>query len=198
MKVIIVGHRSRLQWATQLQRHLGNDCILYVDHSDRGALHSHLQALRIAVACEERCVIMEDDAIPVVGFKAGAEMWMRCFPDDAISFYLGTSRPPQWQPIIEQRLAQRTVDYIELGTLIHGVCYSIPRADLQRTIDRTQECFEGADASIGLGFGRPVIYPVESLVEHRDGAPVERPSDGQPRNQPRVARQLAGPLAYDR
>ena len=57
---------------------------------------------------------------------------------------------------------------------------------------------EAADYVIGRAFGRQIVYPVESLVEHRDGDSVERHPDKELRTERRVARKLAGPLMYER
>lgn len=150
----------------------------------------------MAQAHGERCIIMEDDAIPVVGFVELAEFWCGQLPDHLISFYLGTSRPHKWQGRVDLALATTFDPYIELPTLIHGVCYSIPPNEVTRVLENMQG--PEADYAIGRGWGRPVVYPVESLVEHRDGTPVERHPDGEPRTERRVARKLAGPLMFDR
>jgi hypothetical protein len=47
--------------------------------------------------------------------------WLARFPDDMLSFYLGTGRPPQYQMQIAERLiiADKTqADYITLPRLI--------------------------------------------------------------------------------
>lgn len=200
MKIIIVGHHARGEWIGMLDREL-HPTMAYIDYSDQGALNGHTQALMIAAQCDERCVIMEDDAIPVIGFCERAQAWMERFPADLISFYLGTGRPVELQPLVDARVAETVTDYITLPTLIHGVCYSIPTNEVEPLLARlalmSRHCKE-ADYAVGAAWRKPPIYPVESLVEHRDGVPVERHPDGQPRTERRVARRLAAPLAYDR
>lgn len=167
-----------------------------MDMGDNGALHGHRSALTLAAATERPCIIMEDDAIPVVGFTELANDWLERFPDQLISFYLGTSRPPQWQARVDAELGSvAATSHIHLPTLIHGVCYAIPPDSVGRVLGRMRGA--EADFSVGRGWGRPVLYPVESLVEHRDGTPVERHPDGEPRTERRVARSLAGPLIGD-
>lgn len=200
-QVIIVGHKSRISWVAKLQEALPGAAAL-VDHSNRGALAGHIRALEIAKLHDKRCIIMEDDAIPVEGFMQLATDWFERMPDALISFYLGTGRPVSWQAQVDAHLSRTIGDYITLPRLIHGVCYSIPPKHVGRTLDRIramgETLDEPADYIVGRGFGREVVYPVESLVEHRDGESVERHPDGEPRIEQRVARNLAAPLMYER
>lgn len=196
-QVIIVGHHSRVEWVAQLQRALPGAAAI-VDYADEGAQAGHRKALALAALAKERCIIIEDDAIPVVGFMQLAKQWCDKFPNDLISFYLGTGRPVSWQARVDDALAHTVDDFIVLPRLIHGVCYSIPTAHVERVLRRMQDSDDGADFAIGRAWGRSVIYPVESLVEHRDGPSVERHPDREPRTERRVARNLAGPLMYER
>lgn len=171
------------------------------DLENGGALKGHIVALKVARDANERCIIIEDDAIPVVGFDQAATSWCTRFPECLLSFYLGTGRPLAWQPRVDLALSQTESDYIVLPRLIHGVCYSIPLSHVGRTLDRIAamgHTDEAADYVIGRAFGRQIVYPVESLVEHRDGDSVERHPDKELRTERRVARKLAGPLMYER
>ena len=200
MQTIIVGHHSRVEWIEQLQAAIPGAAAV-VDCGSRGALEGHVKALKIAREVGGRCIIMEDDAIPVQGFVPLAARWCERFPDALISFYLGTGRPASWQARVDDALECTGRDYIVLPRLIHGVCYSLPANRIGRTLDRIKamgDTDEPADYIVGRGFGREVIYPVESLVEHRDGQSVERHPDGEARIERRVARNLAGPLMYER
>lgn len=196
--VIIVAHHSRLAMAKCLAEFVGSSCIV-TDSEDRGAAYTHRLALEMAADIGERVVIMEDDAIPVTDFHSIAQHWFDRHPDDLISFYLGTGRPFRWMPHVDACLkdaAAHQHDYINLPVLIHGVCYSIPANNVRRVLARMRG--NQADYAIGAAWGSPIVYPVESLVEHRDGPPVERHPDGEPRVEKRVARALAGPLMFDR
>lgn len=194
MKIIVIGHHSRKPWIDQLQSHFG-DWIVTIDYQNRGAYESHRWALELASQQSERCVIMEDDAIPVAGFEQLAQAWFDRMPDALISFYLGTGRPPQWQARVDDCLARANNDYIKLNTLIHGVCYSVPPRFVNRVLSKMHDDLP-ADFAVGRAWGGQVVYPVESLVEHRDADSVERHADNEARNVPRVARCLAGPLAF--
>lgn len=195
MQVIIVGHHSRAGWVQRLQNVLPGAAWI-IDFADQGSTATHRRALALAATIPERCIIMEDDAIPVQGFAERAEAWAANYPDDLISFYLGTSRPAKWQPRVDKALAETLNQHILLPHLLHGVCYSIPADRVCYVLDRMAPHPE-ADFAIGMAWGGQVLYPVESLVQHRDGKSVEKHYDGQPRTEPRVARKLAAPLMYE-
>ena len=199
MQTIIVGHHSRAEWIGQLQAAIQGAAAI-IDYASEGALAGHIKALKVAQEVGERCVIIEDDAIPVQRFVPLCEQWFGTFPEHLVSFYLGTGRPVSWQARVDHALEQTTRSYIVLPRLIHGVCYSIPVSGIARVLDRLRrfgDADEGADFLIGRAWGRGVVYPVESLVEHRDAASVECHPDGEPRTERRVARNLAGPLMYE-
>lgn len=197
MRLIIIGHHSRQQWIDQLRRALWASDVI-VDYGQVGAYEQHRTALEVAAHYEDRCIIMEDDALPVERFYPLASDWFDRIPDTLTSFYLGTSRPFEWQRWVDGAVsdaAKAGKDYILFNGLMHGLCYSIPPNEIARVLENMQP--GAADEAIGRAWGREVAYPVESLVQHRDGEPVERHPDGQVRDQPRVARKLAGPLMYE-
>jgi hypothetical protein len=198
MNIILVSHPSRAHYVHLLQQNLP---VMTTVINTVSAKDGHRQALMHAERTKGRVIIMEDDAIPVRDFESLAKFWCDAHPDALLSFYLGTSRPFQFQALIAERM--RIADLqnrgeITLPTLIHAVCYSIPEGQVSRVLDsldgvtQTKE----ADFAIGAAWGRSVVYPVESLVQHRDGSPVERHPDGMVRSEPRVARRLAGSLMF--
>lgn len=198
MKIILVSHPDRARHVHTLQQHLP---IVTTVINTVSALDGHRQALYYAEQQRGRVVIMEDDAIPVREFESLADFWFNAHPDDLLSFYLGTSRPRELQAMVAERM--RIADMqsraeLSLPTLIHGVCYSIPENQISRVLDALSKSpIKSADYAIGASWGRHVVYPLESLVQHRDEAPVERHPDREPRVEPRVARRLAGPLMFN-
>lgn len=199
MNVIIVSHPSRQSNVRLLQEHL-NVVATVVDTVS--AWSGHRCALRLACEHSERVVIMEDDAIPVQGFNGLAQAWCDALPDDLISFYLGTTRPRTYQPLVNRRIV--TADHqgeleIRLPTLIHGVCYSVPPhavTTLCQRLDALSRIVE-ADYAVGAAWGKEVVYPIESLVQHRDDQPVERLSAQVRSPDKRVARKLAAELMFN-
>lgn len=200
MKIILVSHPARADHVHKLQ-HSRVDILATVVNTV-SARSGHMAALRIAAQSEERVAIMEDDAIPIRNFDELSNYWAMVRQDDMLSFYLGTGRPRQFQRMIEERINSSTKDDqadIWLPTLIHGVCYSLPTWSVNGVLARMGELenIREADFAVGAAWGTHVCYPIESLVQHRDEAPVERHPDGQVRKEPRVARCLAGPLMFN-
>ncbi|MBT1855826.1 hypothetical protein KKZ60_01535 [Enterobacter hormaechei subsp. xiangfangensis] len=192
MLIAIVAHHSRRAMANDLASELEADSIFMDEHS-AGANANHLRALSWAAEQSDRVIIIEEDALPVDGFRDKAQDWLTRFPDNLCSFYLGTGRPPQYQMQIAERLivADKTrADYITLSRLIHGVCYSVPPEHVQRVLSRWDNS-KPADYAVGDAWGGSVIYPCYSLVDHADMPAVERHPDAAPRTERRRAWRLA-------
>ncbi|MCK6747857.1 hypothetical protein L8T16_12425 [Enterobacter cloacae] len=192
MLIAIVAHHSRRAMANDLASELEADSIFMDEHS-AGANANHLRALSWAAEQSDRVIIIEEDALPVDGFRDKAQDWLTRFPDNLCSFYLGTGRPPQYQMQIAERLivADKTrADYITLSRLIHGVCYSVPPEHVQRVLSRWDNS-KPADYAVGDAWGGSVIYPCYSLVDHADLPTVERHPDNEPRTERRRAWRLA-------
>lgn len=191
VKFVVVGHHSRTGYAQRLAAML--DAHLLIDDGNRGANWNHRRAIEWAAEQPCRVVVLEDDALPVQGFTDKVTEWLVRFPDEMLSFYLGTGRPPQYQMPIAERLivADKTqADYITLPRLIHGVCYSVPQQHIERVLARWDSS-KPADYAVGDAYGGAVVYPCYSLVDHADGEPVERHPDSAPRTERRRAWRLA-------
>lgn len=187
----IVAHHSRLEAVMNLKRVLNAHAL--IDYEDGGANANHRRAIEWASQQDCRVVIMEDDAMPVNGFIDKVSAWLNRFPDDLLSFYLGTGRPPQYQREIAGMLvdADRTrADYVVMSRLIHGVCYSLPQHKIPQMLDRWDKTL-AADYAVGDAYGGRVIYPCYSLVDHADLHTVERHPDNEPRTERRRAWRLA-------
>lgn len=190
MYVAVVGHHSRRDRAEALARYVKGDLIL--DEERRGAGWGHRIALERAGG--DRLLLLEDDAQPIRGFRARVNEWVERFPEDMISFYLGTGHPMKYMRVVDHRLAWTREDWIELRKLIHGVCFTIPPGGAARALERAQRHPNSPiDFVIGDAWcrasARRVIYPVASLVDHEDGQSLCGTYAA-----PRKARLLAGPL----
>ncbi|ARA29464.1 hypothetical protein ACVGXN_11845 [Enterobacter hormaechei] len=191
VKFVVVGHHTRTGQAQRLAALL--DAHLLIDDGNHGANWNHRRVLEWAAEQTCRVVVVEDDALPVHGFTEKVTDWLARFPDDMLSFYLGTGRPPQYQMQIAERLtvADKTrADYITLSRLIHGVCYSVPPEHVHRVLSRWDNS-KPADYAVGDAWGGSVIYPCYSLVDHADGVPVERHPDSAQRTERRRAWRIA-------
>ncbi|EMC7874446.1 MULTISPECIES: hypothetical protein [Enterobacter cloacae complex] len=191
VKFVVVGHHTRFASAALLAGELGAHLLL--DEGDHGANWNHRRALEWAAEQSCRVVVLEDDALPVHGFAEKVTYWLARFPDDMLSFYLGTGRPPQYQKEIAGMLVESdrvNADYLVLSKLIHGVCYSPPQGRLARMLKAWNKTL-AADYAVGEAFGGRVIYPCYSLVDHADLPTVERHPDNEPRTERRRAWRLA-------
>lgn len=191
IRFVIVGHHSRREMAARLAGVLGAH--LLIDEGDNGANWNHRRAIEWSSQQDCRVVILEDDALLLPGFSESVSEWVTRFPDHLISFYLGTGRPPQYQQQIATRLIdadKRQGDHITIGRLIHGVCYSPPVSGIAKILSNWNRN-QAADYAVGDALGGEVIYPCYSLVDHADGATVERHPDNEPRSERRRAWRLA-------
>lgn len=190
IKFGVVGHHSRRHQAEHLAWSL--NAHLLIDESQHGANWNHRRAIEWASQQDCRVVILEDDAVLVNGFTEKVTAWLNRFPDELMSFYLGTGRPPQYQLEIATRLIdadRRQADYIIMSRLIHGVCYSVPLHKLKQVIGRWNHG-SPADYAVGDACGGSIIYPCYSLVDHADAVTVERHPDNTPRTERRRAWRL--------
>lgn len=191
MKFVVVGHHSRRHQAEQLAWSLRAH--LLIDEGQHGANWNHRRAIEWASEQSCRVVIVEDDALPVSGFTDKVADWLARFPDDLLSFYLGTGRPPQYQKEIAGMLVEADMvsgDHLILSKLTHGVCYSPPPGRLKHLLSRWNRTL-AADYAVGDAYGGRVIYPCYSLVDHADLPAVERHPDNEPRKERRRAWRLA-------
>lgn len=123
VKFVVVGHHDRFASAVLLASDLGAHLLL--DEGEHGANWNHRRALEWATNQSCRVVVLEDDAMPVAGFRDKIAVWLSRYPDALCSFYLGTGRPPQYQLEIASKLIaadKARADFITLPRLIHGVC----------------------------------------------------------------------------
>jgi len=186
----VVGHHSRREQAERLAYKLAAK--LFIDPGNHGSNWNHRRALEWASQQNAQVIFLEDDAQPVPGFDYMAYEWIERFPDDVISFYLGTGRPPQRQMEIATRLIdcdKHGTDFIRLNRLVHGVCYTIPTRYIAQILTHWNPK-KGADYAISDGYRRNVIYPAFSLVDHADTNVVELHPDKHNRTERRKAWRL--------
>lgn len=171
----IVAHHQREAAARSLAYRLGPNARVISDPGRHGATWNHRRAIEWAAEQGGRVIILEDDAVLLPKLLSDAEQWFSRFPDHLISFYLGTGCPAQYQLNVAVKLIEADSvrnDHIILPRLIHGVCYSIPPAQIDNVLRRWNPA-KPADYAVGDAYGGDVIYPVYSLVDHADGDSVD-------------------------
>jgi GR25 family glycosyltransferase involved in LPS biosynthesis len=136
-------------------------------------------------------VVLEDDALPVDGFREQLGSVLAAAPAPIVSLYLGRSRPPQWQQRIERATYAATVRdacFIVHSRLLHCVGVAIRTAMVGDMIDAI-----GGNACRGLPIDEAisawaranrygVAYTWPSLVDHANGPTVAFHRDRAPRN----------------
>lgn len=191
MLTAIIAHHARELIASRLETTISADNV-FMDYGDHGASWNHRRALEWAATCTERVLVIEDDALPVPDFRQLAATILDHYPDDLVSLYLGTGRPPQYQQRIASALADDP-EKVTLPTLIHAVAYSIP-TPMVATVVQNLRTDLPIDYAIGNAWRaltrRDTIYTMPSLVDHLDIEPVERHRDGQLRTEQRRAWRL--------
>lgn len=187
VSLAIVAHPARQKWAEQLGDTVGAT-IAY--DLGAGSNATHDAALRVAMECEaDWYVILEDDAVPVPNFRHEANRALKACPEKLASLYLGTSRPPQYQPQLK-RLSRVGVHWLVGHTFLHGVCMAFHRDVVESVLERAQTISWDADQRYGKAAGHlglKVAHSFPSLVDHRDEGTVTKHSDGAARDEPRRA-----------
>lgn len=186
----VVAHHTRETQACNLAAALNAE--LFMDNMTLGATFNHLQALNWAATKTGHVIVLEDDALPVRGFKRHVTELVEQFPNDLVSLYLGTGRPPQYQALITAKLEEADHagrNWIELPQLVHAVAYIIPCTMIRHLTVNTRKA---ADFALGTAWvtltGQPIVYTIPSYVEHTDGPSIANPHVTVPRR----ARRLAG------
>lgn len=206
METIIIRHPARPRPDRILSEF--PDARVLIDSEGRGAPGMHLAALEHAAETGERCLIVEDDAIPVQGAGGMVEEFLSGRGEGLplVSFYLGAGAPVDKQPEIMaavERAKTMGGGLIRLPDLYHAVAYSLRPDRAARVV----EALHGAAAIMG---GYPKNGPIDRLIgqaagetwywlpswlDHDDDLPSTVPHRG-PRPKPgtRRAHWLAGPL----
>lgn len=184
----IVAHTGRAAQAHKLMIRTHATC-MSIDNGSIGCAENHMKVWNyLANAKTEWVLALEEDAMPVAGFRKQLAQALTQAPSPIVSLYLGTSRPPHWQLHVEQAVTRANAADASwiIGThLLHcvGVAvrteYAPLMADWCSNLDQPLD-----DHPVGE---HTVAYCFPSLVDHRDDTPVVQHPDGQPRNQPRTA-----------
>lgn len=185
--IIVVAHKERLSIANKLAAYI--DAKIFLDDGDHGANWNHHKAIEYLNKENKSGIVIEDDAVPISDFIYHAANWIKRFPAQIVSFYLGTGRPRQYQMTIRNKIdraLEKGIDYITIPNLIHGVCYYMPSFVTAQILEDWDNRLP-ADFAIGKAYANDVIYPIYSLVDHRNIPSVEKHSDGQIRTEVRRA-----------
>ncbi|CKH13395.1 hypothetical protein PXH78_33115 [Mycolicibacterium smegmatis] len=189
----VVAHWKRADMAQALAEQVSASFVS-VDDGTLGAEANHLQVWKhLADMGTTHCCVLEDDAVPVDGFRDQLDQAIEVAPAPVVSLYLGRSRPPQWQPKIYRAIEKADDDTCWIvGThLLHAVGVVIPTDLVQSmTSHRTNLPIDQSISLWARVRGHRVAYTVPSLVDHLDGPTLIQHPDGKPRPAGRVAWQV--------
>lgn len=176
----VVAHTSREEMATELSEKVSADMVA-MDDGTLGAGMNHYTML-----CKLRdkypdhwLVALEDDSLPVDGFREQLDKALAVAPTNIVSLYLGTGYPAQYQRLFAEAVEQNPYAcWLLHAQLRHGVGYcihpGIARALLIRMEKLVQQRYAPDDAISwwAMRNREKVAYTNPSLVDHRDGETV--------------------------
>ena len=112
-------------------------------------------------------VVLEDDALPVKGFRSQLDMVLKVAPSPIVSLYLGRGRPPQWQTPIQSVIA-RPEHFRQASELLHHVGVAMQTHLIPRMLEERDHTLP-IDESIGKWARDNAIdvsYTHPSIVDH--------------------------------
>ena len=190
----IVAHTARSDQAHALAETVGA-AYLSMDDGTLGCEQNHRTVWQWMAehTTTEWSVVLEDDAIPVDGFRHQLAQALDNAPTPIVSLYLGRKRPPHWQDAIQTAIddANRSnANYITAHNLIHAVGVAIKTELVPSMTDYCAGTKHPWDYRIGAWaqeHQHPISYLHPSLVEHADGHTIAHHPDRSPRQPGRTA-----------
>lgn len=192
----IVAHEARLDAAKALADTVAADAILVDDAALRlGCEANHRRCwAELAGSGAQWAVVLEDDAVPVPGFRDQLTAALTVAPAPFVSLYLGRGFPRQWQKRIGETIAAATPETcwaITSGYMLHAVGIAV-RSELVPAMLAHLDRAIGVPVDQAIGqharnTAHQVAYTLPSLVDHADGPTIHIHQDGQPRPPGRTA-----------
>lgn len=180
IRTAIVAHNSRADYLPALQKATESD-FLSVDDGTLGCRGNHLLAWKhLAEDPGDWNVVIEDDALPVDGFRDQLEAALDVAPSPIVSLYIGKGYiyDFQVQEIIKQGQIM-DASWLVTDRLLHAVAVAV-RGDLVPRLltgvrGRPQQAIDRAISMWARAAGHQVSYTLPSLVDHRDEDSVVAP-----------------------
>lgn len=176
VSIIIMGHERRMTQALRLSEEL--DCALMIDNNPPSFASERLNgdmAWRfLAETDAEWGIVIQDDALPINGFREHAINALDSVPDmvGAVSFYVGTGRP--YAGVVKHAVDMANMvdaSWLMGRGLYWGVAVAIRTKDIADMLDAQALSNEQYDVRIGDYFkarDRSIAYTWPSLVNHAD------------------------------
>lgn len=199
IKIGVVADMRRRAQAEELADKV-DATVLSFDDGIMGCTKNHIKTwTNLVQHGADWLVVLEDDAVPVDGFREQLDMALAAAPADIVGLYLGTGWPRAWQRFIKKALAdarQSDANWIVSSHLLHAVGTAIKvdlANDMLRAVawmseeQRRWPFDEQITHWARYMRGHRIAYTVPSLVDHRDGESLVYHPDGDGRNGKRVA-----------
>lgn len=138
----------------------------------------------------DHVVVLEDDAVPVEGFREQLEQALTHAPEPIVSLYLGRGLPVHYQPKID--LARHNANavnacFLTAPKLLHAVGVAVQTALLSSVLFDNGQPIDDAWTAWIQSQHLQVAYTWPSIIQHRDEQTLVEHPDGVERNQRRVA-----------
>lgn len=165
-----------------------------MDNGTIGCEGSHRNAWSyLSTQDGEYGLVLEDDAVPVEGFRDQLAQALQVAPTPILSFYLGQGRPPQWQARINQAIHAAEQDnacWITGRRLLHGVAVCVRTDLIPSMLTHLKTSTRPIDFAIkdwAVQAGHDIGFTVPSLVNHADTESLITDRTDSARTEPRTA-----------
>lgn len=199
----IAAHTSRSERARALAARVQAQ-VLNIDDTRATSTHeaivacaaNHLTVLeRLAELQPDRnswCIVLEDDALPIAGFRAHAAVALAHAPQPIVGFYIGRATNTEYNEIARTDVREGGKAWLATFHLISAVAYAIRGDLLSSILDRYRDYAPevtverrltdwAMEARGGACYGTPrFCFTVPSLVDHSGGESIIFPeTDGE-------------------
>ena len=170
----VVADSRRGDMGMRLAEQVDADC-LSVDYETRGCTWNHSQVWRMHA--DEPAVwnvVLEDDAVPVDGFREQLAAALAVAPTPIVSLYLGRGyiEDNRTGPLLTRADLLGVNWIISQGRILHAVALAVRGDLLPSLIDNLPSGNQPIDRSLSLWArrqGHRVAYAWPCLVDHDDG-----------------------------
>lgn len=168
----IVAHAKRELMARELAETVQADRV-WLDAGYHGEWRNHLRAWQHAASSgASHAVVLQDDAVPVDGFRELVQQAVEHQPNQLISLYVGTHRPWKGQVLTATKLAdEKGASWLRASSVLWGVGLLLPVTLIPEMLEGCCGLRLPYDQRIGAwceNTYRSVFYTWPSLVNHAD------------------------------
>lgn len=190
VKIGVVAHISRLAEAEQLADKVDATVISF-DDGLMGCTKNHIKVwTNLVQHGADWLVVLEDDAVPVDGFREQLDAALASAPAGIVGLYLGTGYPRAWQRFIKKALQHKDAHYVLSTHVLHAVGTAIRFElveDMLRWVtwmsqEQRQWPVDEQITEWARRRGHRVAYTRPSLVDHGDLPTLVSHPDGQSRD----------------